>query len=1029
MASSPNDAPKVPLTRSQADDVLRYWLAAVRLEEALKVRPRARRVQHGESAPRIDTPSPGQEYFKLPLDSAVAPLLLGQEPLQRPLDGELSAFFEAWLHLQYRRGQDDDEPAHLLCFPVVHLPKGELAGLLRAPVRLRFAASDGKLFRAPSRSERQQGRFPAAPNEARISKAPRAQGSWPFFIDTRLLSHPLGLSSEEIDALFDALRSHDELSEAEMIALVTRALESAAREQSEIPVAETTADAANDSPLARLKSAMQLLLQRQHARAEVYPVGIVIDGTEAKTTWHLQRELLQLTEPRGDESWQQASCLGAYLTQQPRKVGEQFQRALFAAPALTPQQRRVAETFWGSELTSVQGPPGTGKTTLILHLCAEALVRQVDNLLDKKVMGTDLLLITSSNNRAVDNVVDPLMAVDGLPLALRVGSRQICEQSLSIQLRRVAAWLKHAQVEPQNVRALRLEQALSQFADTRARLDKQLAPRKSAQEDSRKRAQLESALSALRSKSASAVRSPKESPFAALSEESAFLLDPLLSKLERRLETLSELCSGKPSMAQVNAIARHYEQTASRDLPPFEAALTQSKLSIDVPLPPLATPLEVSLLLEAWEEGAELFLHRLSTLREQVDRVLQSKRRKLEVQNLSAQLAALDPPPSTLPELADHDELSRELFQDARRVREAWAQANANKLHDVVTAAAEAVTQERSLRALFRDAPDHATLLCGLFGVWGSTLLSLGNCVPAELQSVARVVIDEAGQCHPAHAVSALLRARSAMILGDVHQLEPVIDLRPEDEARLVRTSGFKAQPERLAPFRLHSDNHLSAQALAEQAVPNRQKLIDHFRCQPEIIAISDALCNYELKVHTAKVDTTRKTLLTHPVSMMSVRGEQERLAGSLWNELELRETLKLVQQLLARGVTPPEIALITPYRGQLECLRRALLDLRIPLEQSAELMDSEGSSFGNARGVALGTVHRFQGGERSVVLFSSVVTRASSLPFLNARPNLLNVAVSRAQHHFVCIGDADNLARGVMTRRLVHAARPLAWS
>ena len=50
-----------------------------------------------------------------------------------------------------------------------------------------------------------------------------------------------------------------------------------------------------------------------------------------------------------------------------------------------------------------------------------------------------------------------------------------------------------------------------------------------------------------------------------------------------------------------------------------------------------------------------------------------------------------------------------------------------------------------------------------------------GNCWPSDAGSVARLVIDEAGQCHPAHAVSALLRADSALVIGDVHQLAPVL--------------------------------------------------------------------------------------------------------------------------------------------------------------------------------------------------------------------------------------------------------------
>jgi superfamily I DNA and/or RNA helicase len=161
-------------------------------------------------------------------------------------------------------------------------------------------------------------------------------------------------------------------------------------------------------------------------------------------------------------------------------------------------------------------------------------------------------------------------------------------------------------------------------------------------------------------------------------------------------------------------------------------------------------------------------------------------------------------------------------------------------------------------------------------------------------------------------------------------------------------------------------------------------------------------------------------------LSLVDLRGQQARLAGSWCNELELLETLTLVETLLQGGVQLEEIAVITPYRGQLEQLRRGFLQRRIPLESSPELAESDGS--GQRRGgLALGTVHRFQGGERSIVLFSSVVTYSSSLAFLNARPNLLNVAVSRAQHHFVCLGHAAVLAQGPRSRLLIEGASALS--
>jgi hypothetical protein len=141
-SSRPPSKPS-PLTREQGDEVLRYWLAALRLEEALQVRPQARSATHPALVPKLEQPTPGQDYFKLPLDAALAQLLGSQTQVKRAFDGELCGFFETWLDGQYRRSEEEGELSHLLCFPVVHLAKGELAGLVRRGLRLRFANGEG----------------------------------------------------------------------------------------------------------------------------------------------------------------------------------------------------------------------------------------------------------------------------------------------------------------------------------------------------------------------------------------------------------------------------------------------------------------------------------------------------------------------------------------------------------------------------------------------------------------------------------------------------------------------------------------------------------------------------------------------------------------------------------------------------------------------------------------------------------------------------------------------------------------------
>jgi AAA domain-containing protein len=447
------------------------------------------------------------------------------------------------------------------------------------------------------------------------------------------------------------------------------------------------------------------------------------------------------------------------------------------------------------------------------------------------------------------------------------------------------------------------------------------------------------------------------------------------------------------------------------------------------PFPPtLAKDAPAEQQMERWEEAAELCLSRIAELRARLERGAALAKEAAEQQRLRSELAALGPEPEApLVEPENHDPASRDLFDAAVAVREAWASQSASELGKAVASALGTVEQERSLRPLFRNEPDAARALCRLFGIWGSTLLSLGNCFPSDLGAIARLVIDEAGQCHPAHAVSALMRAESALVIGDVHQLTPVVDLNADDEARLLRACRLATPTPLLLPYRVHADAGASSQSVADRAVNTRVALIDHFRCQREIIALSDQLCRYGLIVHTARrARTQQASYLAEPVSLVDLRGAQAPLAGSWCNELELRETLTLVESLLQNGVLAGEIAVITPYRGQLERLRKSFAERRIPLEFSPELSETEGAS-GHRGGVALGTVHRFQGGERSIVLFSSVVTHPASLGFLNARPNLLNVAISRAQHHFVCLGHAGVLAQGPRTRLLTQGIPTLS--
>ena len=120
-------------------------------------------------------------------------------------------------------------------------------------------------------------------------------------------------------------------------------------------------------------------------------------------------------------------------------------------------------------------------------------------------------------------------------------------------------------------------------------------------------------------------------------------------------------------------------------------------------------------------------------------------------------------------------------------------------------------------------------------------------------------------------------------------------------------------------------------------------------------------------------------TLLSTSVVFRHTLGTQQRRRGSWENPAERAVVIEILRTLQAAGVFWTDLAVITPYVGQLSGLLEDFAKARIPWS------NQDGRDFDTERvveGVAVGTVHRFQGGERSIVLFTTVVTAEASLGF-----------------------------------------------
>lgn len=439
-----------PKSTAQSDaiapDVLLYYSAVLRFEEALGTRPKARRpaVELFSEANLVE-PVGGQDYAKLAYAGAEEFLVERQGERQVEVGAEWTGFFEDWLAERYRRDHDDDDGyAHFVAYPTVHLPRGELAGVLRFPVDLAWEAK-GQPFSIPTPAHRKSRELPPPPDRACLRQTSNdSEQALPFFIDTKLLRDTLRVEPERIDEAISKLRQRETLTGRDMVEETVALIGGQASLEGAILPLEAAPTSPDEAArlLRRLHEVITVRLRQVGSRARAYPVALIIRSDPTRATWHLQRDLKAALGLWSGGRLKE-SPLRPYLTGRPGASGLATCWGRFrGGPGLTDRQREAASLALGSTLSSVQGPPGTGKTTLALNLLAHTLVQKVTALASGRTMGRTIAVVTSTNNRAVDNVVDPLG--DVAPILTAPALHLPIEGS---QERLAGSWMNTAEVE------------------------------------------------------------------------------------------------------------------------------------------------------------------------------------------------------------------------------------------------------------------------------------------------------------------------------------------------------------------------------------------------------------------------------------------------------------------------------------------------------------------------------------------------------------------------------------------------------
>lgn len=284
------------------------------------------------------------------------------------------------------------------------------------------------------------------------------------------------------------------------------------------------------------------------------------------------------------------------------------------------------------------------------------------------------------------------------------------------------------------------------------------------------------------------------------------------------------------------------------------------------------------------------------------------------------------------------------------------------------------------------------------------------------------IVCEEAAEVLEAHIISALMPGVEHFIqIGDHQQLRPQIN---NHSLSLESKKGLLYQLDRSQFERLATGQP------GQPAMPVAQLNVQR-RMRPEIAKLIRSTMYPSLQDHGDILDLPHVCGMRNDVFWLNHSNTEDGATDdgrvkSHSNEWEVDMTKALVRHLVRQGTYKgTDIAVLTPYSGQLHKLRTALnnefdisLNDRDEETLAREGFESTSDEDGTANAVVqrkrlieslrLATVDNFQGEEAKVVIVSLVRSNSQGrVGFLRTK-NRINVLLSRAQHGMYLIGNAD---------------------
>ncbi|SHG63586.1 AAA domain-containing protein [Streptoalloteichus hindustanus] len=350
------------------------------------------------------------------------------------------------------------------------------------------------------------------------------------------------------------------------------------------------------------------------------------------------------------------------------------------------------------------------------------------------------------------------------------------------------------------------------------------------------------------------------------------------------------------------------------------------------------------------------------------------------------------------------------LFLAALRLHKAFLQHAATQMRQSLQGAMDLLSGEAP-----RDLPEDAALaawraLFFVVPVVSTTFASFARLF-AHLgrETLGWLLVDEAGQATPQSAVGALWRSKRAVVVGDPLQLEPITTLPFRAEQAIRLDHGVDEQ---------WLSCRTSVQRLADRLTPLGTWLPEddgkiwvgapltvHRRCDGPMFGIVNDIAYGGLMINGTNEKNSGRFREKFP-SLPPSKWINVVSSGSQghWIPDEGRHLDRILTVLRDLRFDMAQVMVIAPFR-----------DIARRVRSRAERYP----------GLVAGTIHTAQGKQADIVILvlGSDPQRHGARRWAASKPNLLNVAVSRAKRRLYVIGDrrawAQNRYFDVLSARL----------